>query len=55
MLNRTGFSGEGTLTMATTDGEMMGEPMRRVIDDELIDRLMDQVDAEGLELLGPDV
>ena len=33
---------------------MMSEPMRRVIDDELIDRLMDQVDAEGLELLGPD-
>jgi putative transposase len=27
---------------------------RPVVDDELIDRLMDQVDAEGLELLGPD-
>lgn len=33
---------------------MMSDPMRPVIDDELIDRLMDQVDAEGLELLGPD-
>ena len=40
--------------MATTDGEMMDEMMRPVIDDDLVDRLMDQVDAEGLELLGPD-
>ena len=39
--------------MATTDGEMMDEMMRPVIDDDLVDRLMDQVDAEGLELLGP--
>ena len=40
--------------MTTTDSEMMSEPMRPVIDDELVDRLMAQVDAEGLELLGPD-
>ncbi len=40
--------------MATTDGEMTDEMMRPVIDDDLVDRLMDQVDAEGLELLGPD-
>ena len=26
--------------------------MRPVIDDELVDRLMAQVDAQGLELLG---
>ena len=38
----------------TTDGEMMDEPVRPVIDDELLDRLMAQVDEEGLELLGPD-
>lgn len=31
--------------MPTTD--------RTVIDDETLDRLMDQIDAEGLELLGP--
>lgn len=31
-----------------------GEPVRPVIDDELVDRLMAQVDAEGLELLGPE-
>ena len=29
--------------------------MRPVIDDELVDRLMAQVDAEGLELLGPEL
>jgi putative transposase len=40
--------------MTTTDGEMMKEPVRPVIDDELLDRLMAQVDEEGLELLGPD-
>ena len=40
--------------MTTTDGEMMDEPVRPVIDDELVDRLMAQVDAEGLELLGPE-
>ncbi len=40
--------------MMTTDGEMMNEPVRPVIDDELLDRLMAQVDEEGLELLGPD-
>ena len=38
----------------TTDGEMMEEPVRPVIDDELVDRLMAQVDEEGLELLGPE-
>ena len=54
MLDRIGFSDERTLMMATTDGEMMDEMMRPVIDDDLVDRLMDQVDAEGLELLGPD-
>jgi len=40
--------------MTTTDPEMMDEPVRPVIDDELVDRLMAQVDAEGLELLGPE-
>lgn len=40
--------------MTVTDGEMMNEPVRPVIDDDLVDRLMAQVDAEGLELLGPD-
>ena len=40
--------------MTTTDGEMRGDPVRPVIDDELVDRLMAQVDAEGLELLGPE-
>ena len=39
--------------MTTTDSEMMEDPVRPVIDDELVDRLMAQVDAEGLELLGP--
>lgn len=32
----------------------MNEPMRPVIDDDLVDWLMAQVDAEGLELLTPD-
>jgi hypothetical protein len=27
---------------------------RPVIDEDTLDRLMDQIDAEGLELLGPD-
>ena len=40
--------------MTTTDSEMMEDPVRPVIDDELVDRLMAQVDAEGLELLGPE-
>ncbi len=31
-----------------------GEGERPVVDDALIDQLMNQVDAEGLELLGPD-
>jgi len=39
----------------TTDSDSLSEePVRPVIDDELVDRLMAQVDAEGLELLGPD-
>lgn len=39
----------------TTDSDSVREdPVRPVIDDELVDRLMAQVDAEGLELLGPD-
>lgn len=54
MLERIGFGRERTLMMAATDGEMMDGPVRPVIDDELVDRLMDQVDDEGLELLGPD-
>ena len=33
--------------MTTTDSEMMEDPVRPVIDDELVDRLMAQVDAEG--------
>ena len=40
--------------MTTTDSEMMEDPVRPVIDDELVDRLVAQVDAEGLELLGPE-
>jgi putative transposase len=40
--------------MTTTDGEKMSGAVRPVIDDELVDRLMAQVDAEGLELLGPE-
>ena len=39
--------------MTTTDSEMMEDPVRPVIDDELVDRLMAQVDAEGLEPFGP--
>ena len=38
----------------TCGGEMMNEPAGPVIDDELVDCLMAQVDAEGLDLLGPD-
>ena len=39
----------------TAESEMGGrEPARPVIDDEMLDRLMAQVDEEGLELLGPD-
>ena len=39
----------------TAESEMKGEePVRPVIDEESLDRLMDQVEAEGLELLGPD-
>ena len=39
----------------TTDSDSVREdPVRPVIDDELVDRLMAQVDAEGLELLGPE-
>ena len=40
--------------MTTTASEKMSELVRPVIDDELVDRLMAQVDAEGLELLGPE-
>ena len=41
----------------TTESENMNEveePGRPVIDDATLDRLMDQIDEEGLELLGPD-
>jgi putative transposase len=40
--------------MTMTDSDGGNDPVRPVIDDELVDRLMAQVDAEGLELLGPD-
>jgi putative transposase len=40
--------------MTADSEEMRGDPVRPVIDDELVDRLMAQVDAEGLELLGPE-
>ena len=53
MLNRL-VSAERTLTMTTTNDDTMDDPKRLVIDDELVDRLMAQVDAEGLDLLGPD-
>ena len=39
--------------MTTHSEEERDEVSRSVIDESLIDRLMDQVDAEGLELLGP--
>jgi putative transposase len=38
----------------TTDSERDGVEDRPVIDEEALDRLMDRVEAEGLELLGPD-
>lgn len=39
----------------TTESEALNaRPNPALIDEELLDRLMDQVDAEGLELLGPD-
>ena len=41
----------------TTESEKMNrveEPGRPVIDDATLDRLMDQIDEEGLELLGPE-
>lgn len=40
--------------MTTESDRMKDGPVRPVIDDELLDRLMAQVDAEGLELLGPE-
>ena len=49
MLNRL-VSAERTLTMTTTNDDTMDDPKRPVIDDELVDRLMAQVDAEGLDL-----
>ena len=36
--------------MTADSKEMRGGPVRPVIDDELVDRLMAQVDAEGLEV-----
>jgi len=39
--------------MTSTDSEM-NDPFEPVIDEETLDRLMAQVGAEGLELLGPD-
>lgn len=38
----------------TTDSDRSQDPVGPVIDDALLDRLMAQVDEEGLELLGPD-
>ena len=40
--------------MTTENEKKIEELARPVIDDETVDRLMAQVDAEGLELLGPD-
>jgi putative transposase len=40
--------------MTTDSEENDREAGRPVIDDETLDRLMDRVEAEGLELLGPD-
>ena len=40
--------------MTTTESEMMRTGKEPVVDEETLDRLMAQVDAEGLELLGPD-
>jgi len=40
--------------MTTIGSDKRNDPVRPVIDDELVERLMAQVDAEGLELLGPD-
>lgn len=41
-------------TAHSDEGRVWDGGERPVVDDDLIDRLMDQVDAEGLELLGPD-
>lgn len=41
-------------TQSDDRDEVWGDGGRPVVDDDLIERLMDQVDAEGLELLGPD-
>ena len=40
--------------MTADSDETRDETVRPVIDDDLVDRLMAQVDAEGLELLGPE-
>lgn len=43
------------MTKQTDNKEMaVPQPDGPVIDDEMVDRLMAQVDSEGLELLGPD-
>jgi putative transposase len=47
-------SADRTPTMTTDSDSVREDPVRPVIDDELVDRLMAQVDAEGLELLGPE-
>ena len=53
-----GFGEEGHCNMTTESDNVSKEPEsvldRSVIDDELLDRLKDQIDAEGLELLDPD-
>ena len=40
--------------MTNTESEIMKPGKEPVVDEETLDRLMAQVDAEGLELLGPD-
>jgi putative transposase len=40
--------------MTTDSDDVRGEASRPVIDESLIDELMDRVDAEGLDLLGPE-
>ena len=42
------------MTMTTTESENRAMPDKPVIDDKTLDTLMNQIETEGLELLGPD-
>ncbi|MEX2135090.1 MAG: hypothetical protein WEB67_13170, partial [Acidimicrobiia bacterium] len=49
-----GLGRKDTCDMTTDSEKNIERPGEPVIDDATLDRLMAQVDAEGLELLGPD-